>query len=283
MVEEQAYASASASIYLESSAENITIYVPVFLDEKKSALKLYENPTITGSVKTSLIDTEHGKALKIVRSGFGNYVFNWNEVPGKDTGRFVRWIENIGYTQPGEKLDITKTDDGTTIKVSGRMTFSGTNTLIVRLNEENILDFYNMEDNRINQKWVGTDLFFAKEENGGLNIYTGNNEINIKESHGKLKEDKQISDEFFSRFTISMSNYTSPEHFIDMPYYEYDSDIDAWVYSDSEVEKFSIDFSLDPKNSIDRIVLSVMTKDGRVHLRKGWQVVKLSIGKIAWD
>jgi hypothetical protein len=190
----------------------------------------------------------------ISKSGLGNYVFNWNEVPGKDTGRFVKWIENQGLTQPGEKLDITKTDNGTTITVSGRITASGRNIWIVRLNEENILELYNMYDN-IKQTMMGWHLFFAKEENGNLDIYTGNNEINMNESHGKLKEDEQTSDEFFRRFTISMSNYTSPEHFIEMPISESEPKIDAWVYSDSEIEKVSFYFSLDPKNSIDRIIL----------------------------
>jgi hypothetical protein len=288
MVEEQAYASASASIYLESGAENITIYVPVFLDENKTVLKMYENPTITGSVTTSLIDTEHGKALKVSRSGFGNYVFKWNEVPGKDTGRFVKWIQNIGYTQPGEKLDITKTDNGKTITVSGRVTLSGRNTLIVRLNEENILDFYNMEDN-IEQKWVGTGLFLAKEENGDLKIYTGNNEINMNESFEKLKADEQTSDEFFSQFMISMSNYTAPEHFISMPISESDPRIDAWIYSDSEIEKVRFSFYLDPKTTLyesDSFVSGISLSIGTqvwLHLMKGWQVVNLSLRKAAWD
>src|SRR5450759_1899329 len=87
-------ASTSASIYWESSAENITIYVPVLIDENKNVLKMYETPAITGNVTTAIIDTEHGKALKISKSGFGNYFFNWNEVPGKDTDRFVKWMES---------------------------------------------------------------------------------------------------------------------------------------------------------------------------------------------
>jgi len=61
---------------------------------------------------------------------------------------------------------------------------------------------------------MGWPLFFAKEENGDLNIYCGNNEISMNESHEKLKEDEQTSDEFFRQFTISMSNYSSPESFV---------------------------------------------------------------------
>jgi hypothetical protein len=340
---------------MESSTENITIFVPVLLDENKNVLKMYDTPVITGNITTAIVDTEHGKALKISKSGLGNYMFNWNEVPGKDTDRFVKWLENAGYRQPGEKLDITKIDNDTIITVLGR------NNLIIQLNETGVLEFYSISDsettggvksgyisfnwnevpgkdtdrfvswiegeghvqpgekldisktndgreitvsgrgtwtyrlnengnlefhgvyNNVKQEIMGWPLFFIKEESGDMNIYTGNNEINMNESHEKLKEDKLTSDKFFREFTISMSNYTSPEHLIDMPYYEYDSKFGAWVYSDSEIEKFSFYFGIDPRNRNDRIALSIMTDEGRVHLRKGWQIVNLSLGKIAWD
>ncbi|MDI6885637.1 MAG: hypothetical protein QMD22_04685 [archaeon] len=167
----QQEASTSASIYIESIAEKITIYVPVLRDENGNVMKMYEIPAITGNnVTTAIIDTEHGKALKISGSG-----------------------------------------------------------LI---------------------------------------------EIRMQEKHGKFKEDRQTSDEFFRGFTISMSNYTSLE-----PY----SEIDVRVYSDSEVEKFSLDFHRDPGNRVDRRVLSIRTYGGCAHLRKGWQVVKLSAGIMCWD
>ena len=357
----QQESSTSALISLDSRAENYTIYIPVLLDENKKVLKMYENPIITGTATTSLIDTEHGKALKIIRSGLGNYVFNWNEVPGKDADRFVKWLENAGYTQPGEKLDLTKTENGKTITVLGSTTSSGRNNLIVRLNEENILKFFNIYDSETNGgvesgnylfnwnevpgkdtdrfvSWIegeghvqpgeklqisktdngrvitvsgkgtwtyrlndngdlefrginknvmneimGWPLFIAKEENGDLNIYSGNNEISMNESHEKLKEDEQTSDEFFRQFTISMSNYSSPGSFVNPSQYPGSSPrIDAWVYSDTEIEKIHFYYHLDPENRNDRIVLSIGT-DGLIHLKKGWQVVNLSSGIMVWD
>lgn len=275
-------ASTSTSISVESSAENFTIYVPVLLDENKTVLKMYENPMITGSTTTSLIDTEHGKALKIDRTGLGNYVFNWNEVPGKDTDRFVKWIENVGLTQPGEDLDITKNGNGTTITVLGSITASGRNNLIIRLNENGELEFHGVTKN-IEQEYGWHGLFFAKEENGNLNIYSGNNEISMNESHEKLKEDEQTSYEFFRQFTISMSNYSSPESFVDPSQYPQSSPrIYAWVYSDTEIEKIHFYYHLDPENRNDRIVLSIGT-DGWIRLKKGWQLVNLSSGIMVWD
>lgn len=56
------------SIHIKSKSET-TIYLPVLLDEKGNTLKMYEDPEITGDAKTAIIDTEHGKALKISGSG----------------------------------------------------------------------------------------------------------------------------------------------------------------------------------------------------------------------
>ncbi len=343
-------ATTSTSIHIESSAENITIYVPVLLDENKTVLKMYENPQITGNVTTAVIDTEYGKALMISGSGLGDYLFNWNEVPGKDTDRFVKWLEDTGRVWPGEKLDISKTDDGKVITVSegttriyqlnemgvlkfyrvgdigrsgssevylfnwnevpgkdtdrfvewleseehvqpsekldisktddGRkITVSGRGTWTFWLNDEGELEYHGVTKNVMSEMF-GQGLFFTKEENGQLNIYAGNNEINMNEKQGILKEDTQTSDEFLKGFIISMSNYTSPESFFQQP--REHQTFDAWVYSDSEVEKVRFHFYLDPENRIDREALSIGT-EGWVHLRKGWQVVNLSVGISTWD
>lgn len=183
----QMYALTSASIDWESETENITIYVPVLLDENKSVLKMYDKPEINGNITIAIIDTEHGKALKIIKSGLGN------------------------------------------------------------------------------------------------------NDVNINESHEKLKADEQTFDEFFKQFTISMSNYESPEHFIQMPISESDPEIEAWVYSESDIEKFSIHFTIDPKTSLyesgsfsSGIALDIGPQRW-IHLRKGWQAVNLSLRKMVWD
>jgi len=246
------------------------------LDENKTVLKMYETPKITGNISTAIIDTQYGQALKISGSGSGDYLFNWNEIPGKDTDRFVKWLEVIGDVWPGEKLDINKTDDGRTITVSGRGTWT------YWLKDKGMLEFHGVNKNFMRETF-GQGLFFTKEENGQLNIYSGNNnnKISIIEKHGILKEDTQTSDEFLKGFTISMSNYTSPEPFIQQSDSELRK-IGVWVYSDSEVEKFSFRYSLDPGNRIQREVTSIKT-EGRVHLRKGWQVVNLSSVTICWD
>ncbi len=280
----QQEASTSASIDIESSAEKFTIYVPVLLDENKNVLKMYENPTITGKVgniTTAIVDTNYGKAFMISKSGLGDYLFDWNEVPGNDTGRFVKWLENRGMAQLGDKLDIRKTDDGRTLTVSGGIGYK------FWIDEKKVLEL-------INTAVGDTGFFFAKEENGKLNIYSGSIEISMKEKHGVLKEDIQTSYNFFRKFTISMSNYSSPDSFINMtnPYSppEYSPKIDAWIYSDTDVENLRFYFYVDPFNRIDRIALHMSTdgwtgstRSPNVHPIKGWNVVNISGGLIAWD
>ncbi len=178
--------SISTMIFLEPM-KNITVYVPVWLDENMTVLEMYNTPVTTDTVTTAIIDTEHGKALKI------------------------------------NKL-------------------------------------------------------------GRLNRYGEGNDVSFRWQYGLLKEDEQTSDEFFRRFTISMSNYTPSEQFINSPYYGRDSKvIDAWVYSDNDVYNFGLVFNIDPGNRINRIALSISTDGGGIHLRKGWQIVNLSLQKIAWD
>ena len=78
-----------------------------------------------------------------------------------------------------------------------------------------------------------------------------------------------------------MSNNTSSEHLFQQSDGEL-RNIGVWVYSDREVEIFRIGYSLDPENRRQREVISIKT-EGRVHLRKGWQVVNLSKFRICWD
>jgi len=60
--------SSSASIYI-SSGHEISLIVPLVLDENGNILKMYENPIITGNLTTSIVNTEYGKALKIIGTG----------------------------------------------------------------------------------------------------------------------------------------------------------------------------------------------------------------------
>lgn len=63
------YGSTSSSIQISSASGGVTLYVPVFLDDKGKVLEMYKKPTLRGNAATAIIDTEHGKALKISGAG----------------------------------------------------------------------------------------------------------------------------------------------------------------------------------------------------------------------
>ncbi|MCE8422457.1 MAG: hypothetical protein J5U17_01565 [Candidatus Methanoperedens sp.] len=62
-------ASTSVSIDVVSGNEGATLFIPVIMDENGKVLEMYGKPEISGSASTSIIDTDHGKALKISGTG----------------------------------------------------------------------------------------------------------------------------------------------------------------------------------------------------------------------
>jgi S-layer protein (TIGR01567 family) len=73
-------ASTSVSINITSGSEKITVYIPVLLDETGKALEMYQKPVITGNATTAVVDTDHGKVLKI--SVTGTIEVNMNQTDG---------------------------------------------------------------------------------------------------------------------------------------------------------------------------------------------------------
>lgn len=65
------YANTDVSIYISSGDKNTTVLVPV-LFENGTLMEMYGNPGISGNATTEIIDTDHGKALKISLSGSTN-------------------------------------------------------------------------------------------------------------------------------------------------------------------------------------------------------------------
>jgi hypothetical protein len=76
---------ASTEVTIQISSNNGTLYVPVLLDENGNVLEMYRKPVITGSAVSAIIDTEHGKALKI--TGTGEIGINMKQTDGKMAGQ----------------------------------------------------------------------------------------------------------------------------------------------------------------------------------------------------
>lgn len=244
--------ASSASIYIKSG-ENITIYVPVLLDANRSVLKMYENPTIEGDVTTSIIDAEKGKAIKI--NGSGSYFFSWNDVPGSDSLRLIKWMKE---TLSLKKPEIRKTDDRTiTITEKEEVYIFKLEGKRVSLIKKNSAYRSDEKGNLISVGDSVVDEFFVREENGKLKVYTGKIEISMYEKYGRLKDEAR--EEFLRGFSISMSNYA--------PSSTPQPAVDVWVYSDIEVEQFFLTLRSGWR------VLSI--KPGERSLGKGWQTVKL--------
>ena len=55
----------SNRMVMASNTEEMTLYVPILLDDKGNVLEMYEHPIVTGDTTTAIIDTQYGKALKI--------------------------------------------------------------------------------------------------------------------------------------------------------------------------------------------------------------------------
>jgi hypothetical protein len=87
------------------------------------------------------------------------YLFSWDEVPGNDNGRLIKYIEQNFYTDWVKTAKIEKTDDGKGIRVSNEE-----NYLLLRLNNEKTKVNLKIDDGR-------TAEFLAKTESGTLNIY----------------------------------------------------------------------------------------------------------------
>lgn len=73
------YANTDVSIDISSGDGGITVYVPVLL-ENGTIMEMYRNPAILGNATTEILDTGHGKALKI--SGSGSTRINMTETGG---------------------------------------------------------------------------------------------------------------------------------------------------------------------------------------------------------
>lgn len=90
------------------------------------------------------------------------YLFNWDEIPGNDSGRLIEFLEKqygIGLPKFGKSANIEKIENNRAIRV-----ITGVNTVILRLNDENTEVNLKIDDGR-------TDELDARMENGKVNIY----------------------------------------------------------------------------------------------------------------
>jgi predicted amidophosphoribosyltransferase len=93
----------------------------------------------------------------------GKYVFNWDEIPGRDNVRLIEFLSQKFGIDWAKIAKVEKIDDDKAIEVSTER-----NSLSLRLNDEKTEVILVIDD-------VRTHKFIAKVENDELNIYSKKN------------------------------------------------------------------------------------------------------------
>lgn len=105
--------------------------------------------------------------IKKLNGKEGTYLFNWDKIPGNDSGRFIDFLKkkySIDWVNAGKT---EKIDNGNTIRVSVE-----NNYLLLSLSKEKNMINLIIDDGR-------TDTFYAETENGELNIYESTNKYRL--------------------------------------------------------------------------------------------------------
>lgn len=122
--------------------------------------ELKKEPAISQSIDESAVVLHDGNYIYSDRMQVGEaYLFNWDEVPGKDYERLESFLHNkydLGFQKPPR---IEKIDNNKTIRV-----FSVKNSITLTLDEKKTRVSIEIDDTR-------TDELIAKMENGKINIY----------------------------------------------------------------------------------------------------------------
>lgn len=103
------------------------------------------------------------------------YLFSWDDIPGKDDGRLLEYLEKMYGFDWVRTAKIEKFDDSQTKKIGTIKISTVTKSLWLRLNDEKTKVYLKSYDGT-------TDEFIAKNENGKLNIYPKTNDRLAKKS-----------------------------------------------------------------------------------------------------
>ncbi len=134
--------------------------------EENNKDKDFELKRLIKVLKEQNIDPLSGivSAICVVTKGFWKigtrYLFNWNEVPGNDSGRLVEFLKQEFGISWVEAAKIEKIDDGRTIRVTDEK-----NYLSLGLNNEITKVNLKIDDGRSAE-------LIVKSENGILSIYS---------------------------------------------------------------------------------------------------------------
>ena len=86
------------------------------------------------------------------------YLFNWNEIPGKDSGRVIELLKKKHNAEWLDNANVEKIDDGKTIRVS-----ADSKQAFLKMNEKGTVKL-SIDNGK-------TFEFMVEEEKGKLNVY----------------------------------------------------------------------------------------------------------------
>jgi hypothetical protein len=141
VVETAKYASTSSVIRIDTGGERITIYAPVLLDENEKVLEMYEKPSLRGDANAAIIETNHGKALKI--SGSGVFEVSMNQKFGRLSekesteflNRFVLSMSNATHFGEGQSMDAWIYSEGDVNEFNVYLTLDNGRGRIISINQ----------------------------------------------------------------------------------------------------------------------------------------------------
>jgi len=190
------------------------------------------------------------------------HLFNWNNVPGVDSEKLLKFLNNNLKIEWAENADIKKSDDGKSITIN-----KDSNSLIIKLIGEK-----NKTILEING--VGSPEYILKEENGELNTYKENNLIN----RNSLFEDNIFKDE---KFDLILGNppWSYKEFSEDEKRKIKEKWHDVSNYDSSQCFLFKIEDWMDEDNMVGMVVnLSNFTNQNALIFRKSF-LEKYSLDK----
>jgi hypothetical protein len=121
-------------------------------------------------------DAERSEAINRLKAAM--LIFSWDEVPGNDSGRLLKFLKQEFGISWVETAKIEKIHNDKEIRVS-----AGKNHLSLKLNDEKTKVKLKIDDGR-------TVEFIAKSEDGKLNIYESSEsetDADAEEPQGKLR------------------------------------------------------------------------------------------------
>lgn len=193
---------------------DLVIYDRVGLE---AALKKLLNETEIGHSKNQTIRIPTGVYLQSIKfsgandviiTGYiwqdysGLYLFNWDEIPGKDNDRFIKHLEDNYNVDVTVKTNIPKSKNNNSINVS-----SGDNFIKLVLNNTKIVDLTTNN----NQKYT----FISKREGDDLKIYSKSYLFNwdeIQTNQTNNSEFKNFVQNYSDKLEIEEVNITKPDN-----------------------------------------------------------------------